>query len=531
MQQEGKYCACSAPCVRVMYEPSLSYSQISKFNVQKMMLPRPEQHKRVFGKFIKSREVSQVVVEETRAADIIQISKIVNITKEYEPLLMKSSLILMNNTYVMEKYGVWYPYEAVANTATFMMSNFMSFISVKVRKRIEFVYEVHATFQPMASNLIHSLYSFISVHQGISKVFSPWQNCLHKNITTSPSCDETRYGTELYFKKSAAKKLTSINVNTYTEQLDKIKKAYMGYVEELFSNTTYDVTKNPNHHKCLETIDNVNKTIYDHILLIETEFNKYSNTSSVPEQLNSTITIYYSYLAITRLMESTVTDACAWFNFDEFQDQSVLNDLIMSLLGLKQHLTDIKSTKSTIDLLGESLLYTYFKTLDLTKTLQAFLSTNITKTELATYVNKFTTIQLITDIMILQTEISRSSEYLMKSLRTVNDTISAMCDELFNFKLPVMDDKIINAMPLIIYAKNSTNNNYIKDWLARMRENRDWYFKSVSTGMLGIHYDYMEEAISVMIDYGKKFTSAMTEIRDNIVAFKDGNKMDTSFFK
>ena len=527
MQQEGKYCVCSAPCVRVMYEPSLSYAQISKFNVQKMMLPRPEQSERVFGKFIKSREVSQVVVAETRTADLIQIYKIVSITKRYERLLNKSYSILLNDTYVMEKYGVLFPEEAIAITVNFIMNNFFNSIHIKDNKKFHIVNDVQEAYKELASNLINSSHPFISLNGGISDVFSPWENCLNKNIT-STSCDETEYGTELNFKISGALQLSSIDVKTYTDHIGRVKIAYMEHVEQLFSNTSYDVTENVNHHKCLDAIENVNRSVYDHIVLIKTESNKYLNMSSIPEQLNSSKTIYYSFIAIAELLDSTIIEECTWFTLVE--DWSVMNDIIMPLMGLQQNVADIKSMKTTIDRLTETLLNKYLKTIELSNTLEVFLSTNITKTELAVYVDRFPTIQLIADILMLQTEISHNSEKLMKSLKKVNHTISVLCDQLFAFKLPVMDDSIINSMPLIIYARNSANNNDINEWLARMRENRGWYFKSVSTGMLGIHYDYINEATSIMYNYGKRFTSAMTDIMENIAAFKNGNKMDTSFF-
>ena len=49
------------PCHRVNYEPSLSYAQLSQFNMDHIVLKDPEQRDKVFDSFLLAREISQRV--------------------------------------------------------------------------------------------------------------------------------------------------------------------------------------------------------------------------------------------------------------------------------------------------------------------------------------------------------------------------------------------------------------------------------------------------------------------------------------
>ena len=74
-------CPCKQLCHYVQYEPSLSYAQLSKFNIDRMVLNDPQRRDLVHEKFLAATELSQRKVAEVAEADevnLLEIQRLVN---------------------------------------------------------------------------------------------------------------------------------------------------------------------------------------------------------------------------------------------------------------------------------------------------------------------------------------------------------------------------------------------------------------------------------------------------------------------
>ena len=66
-------CNCKVKCERVEYKPSLSYAQLSKFNIDRMVLNDPERRADVNAKFLRAREISQRIILDVAEEDQVKL--------------------------------------------------------------------------------------------------------------------------------------------------------------------------------------------------------------------------------------------------------------------------------------------------------------------------------------------------------------------------------------------------------------------------------------------------------------------------
>ena len=81
MRQQST-CSCKQLCRYEQYEQSLSYAQLSKFNIDRMVLNDPVRRNLVENKFLLARELSQRSVQELAEADenkLLEICRLVDI--------------------------------------------------------------------------------------------------------------------------------------------------------------------------------------------------------------------------------------------------------------------------------------------------------------------------------------------------------------------------------------------------------------------------------------------------------------------
>ena len=71
-------CNCKVKCERAEYKPSLSYAQLSKFNIDRMVLNDPERRAAVNAKFLRAREISQRVILDVAEEDRIKLTDVKN---------------------------------------------------------------------------------------------------------------------------------------------------------------------------------------------------------------------------------------------------------------------------------------------------------------------------------------------------------------------------------------------------------------------------------------------------------------------
>ena len=83
-------CLCSVPCKRVRYEPNLSYAQLSRKNVERLIITSPEQKVELQSRFHDATETSQRVVKETAEQDIVALTTLLECMHNLREILDKS---------------------------------------------------------------------------------------------------------------------------------------------------------------------------------------------------------------------------------------------------------------------------------------------------------------------------------------------------------------------------------------------------------------------------------------------------------
>ena len=99
-------CTCPVPCKQLRYYPNLSYTHLSKLNIERMVLLEDGEKEQVKTEFQHARETLQRVKEEIRNRDGREMTKIVNLGETLELLLSDSDTIYANFSSFSEQYGV-----------------------------------------------------------------------------------------------------------------------------------------------------------------------------------------------------------------------------------------------------------------------------------------------------------------------------------------------------------------------------------------------------------------------------------------
>ena len=93
IQEEDNDCNCSITCTRTLYEPSLSYVQLSEFNIYQVALTDDTKKENVRIKFESAMETQQRVVGSIRDSDRTLVKEFLNITGNL--------FTALNNTYTL----------------------------------------------------------------------------------------------------------------------------------------------------------------------------------------------------------------------------------------------------------------------------------------------------------------------------------------------------------------------------------------------------------------------------------------------
>ena len=530
-QRDGT-CVCNAPCERVLYEPSLSYAQISTFNVRKMVLPRKQSQVRVFGKFMKARETLQRVSPDIIQEDNRLISKLITVMTTFIPRLNDSESVLISNSrYTKATYGVAVPnvYDVYEQTGIFIRSDFVKVVRYnKIVQVTLFDQVVESRLQSLLSFYRTVTSEFLEGQSG--DMFYDWQSCIRK--PKQSNCNENGRGTALYYKAEAVNDILSVNQSSILSIADDIRNDYIARISNLFLNTSHAVEENAQHSACLAHLDYINRTLYSSIGNITESLLKYSDTKSIEDKLAIAMDVYEHYQQLQTISQAKITETCAWFSFPgvTVKSLSVGYSTPLSAQTLFVLFADLKKYREDAGKIARRMNSYVLLYQEILENLNLYLSSIITKSDLHGFMRDLKINRMIVDVQTLQSAISQPSTDLMKALDDVQVLYDGLFARMTSYSLPVLDDDIIAGMPLIQFAYTQVENEVVESHLSRMRENREGCVIAVHKRIFAIQYNYTRDALSALEDFGTKFVLAMEELQRYLKEFDDENKMDDSFF-
>ena len=99
-------CDCPVQCVRILYKPSLSYAQLSQFNIRRLALADEQREEVIRQLFLKARETSQRVISHIAETDDQQIEIILQYLSMIDGAFTSSFDMMKNSSTLAEHFMV-----------------------------------------------------------------------------------------------------------------------------------------------------------------------------------------------------------------------------------------------------------------------------------------------------------------------------------------------------------------------------------------------------------------------------------------
>ena len=99
-------CECPVPCDRTVFKPSLSYAQLSQFNIERLALADEKREAEIRQKFLTARETSQRVISHIAQTDDLQIETILSYMSNIDDIFKLSFHMMTNSSALAEHFMV-----------------------------------------------------------------------------------------------------------------------------------------------------------------------------------------------------------------------------------------------------------------------------------------------------------------------------------------------------------------------------------------------------------------------------------------
>ena len=534
MQKAGVPCKCTAPCDRILYAPSLSYAQLSKFNVRKLMLPTQDEVDKVFNDFMKARETSQRVVSESKEKDLATINRVLSIIEKYTPSINESYLSMTSTSYQYERYGVPAPYNMVEEMATFI-SSVLYWYHIKefrIKRYNEFVQFVERTVSNL-DELNKMLSSFFAINSNGGNIFGPWEYCTDSNANGT-LCNLSQSEGELFGKMTNVRRILDLNKEEIISSANNVHRKYIEDIAYFFTNTSYDVNNNSDHISCLQHLSDFNLTLPIVFSNITQELEKYNETSSVKIQLAIAQRVFSTYNSVD--ITSKNIRACAWYTFDwaDITKTPKTNQIIKLYTDVGKSIPKTRDLALKLWKNAETISNRLAQFKNITEVLALYLQKKITKAVLHREVCGVFTTGLLTDIEKEYAKLTTTASSLFNVINLLIHDFRKANKELFSYDPQVISDSFLHVSALSFYAWASVRNPKISTVLHSFLQfpnyDREQIFDDLSYLMIQIYLDYTQNATRTFSAFVEEFTPALREVRKNLQEYKDASNMDHTFF-
>ena len=534
-QQDALQCICSAPCERVLYEPSLSYAQLSKFNVRKLMLPSDEDYRRVNEKFITAREASQQVVAEIRDQDFSMIKKVLDVLNKYSPQLATSVNILSNETHQLFTYGITFPAPLMESIRLYMdgmtINGYLGYVyDYKAEQVNRFSRYMNERLQSVAwfYGNISSLFEPDSSVVG-SNNFSVWENCISNNpsISQSAKCNESLTESKLHTKLNIVQSILKLDDKDINTALNDIMVDYQTKLYSLFADTSFNVSSNKSHSECEQLIHELNRTLPNAVNNVTQELKNYVATSSIQQKLEVVQRVFNTYGSLVNFRRLSV---CAWFHLIGCYSTANCTDVSRLYKNLYQYIPSLSSSLQILSRKSGEISAKLSQFTTISETLTRYLSLNISKIELYNFMINESITQAVSDVDSAYNELFPTSLQLFPLIQTLIKSLHEVNKLMFSIKPPIAGDHLIYAMGVIPYAERSVTNRHLLELIANMSQDRGKYLDEFTVGVWSTFHDYNKDAVQPIIEFAPQFVNSMNNLKTNLQTYIDGNKMDNTFF-
>ena len=529
MMMEESNCTCSVPCSRISYEPALSYAQLSKFSVERLVLQDPVRRKAVWEQYKKAREDFQRVDTITSEYDTASLNEITENTQILSDTL--ASVIQNLSTETMET-SISGLYEALTTDSSYLKHEVKDEVEDTIEDMAEAVWQYRYSL-PALWSFVQGIQDNMEDHDTLAAYVI---DCMYAARTVDDR-DDSGYvqgwdpaNLSPQDQKDAVKRECT-QLPCRIESVLNMAEAYTSGIDVLFSS---DPTHIDEHNRCLQQLAQtedqsfINKTEELYELLKELFQAPDADSPQlmilaerIVELANDTQLVHMDDLYIA------VGDWCTWVWEEEPEN---IKNVADSLSSAANSITSIAST------------YTYYSdTIDQMKTLLTdnlnatlcsvdyYLAGDYTKLEMSEVFGDFVSTTALDDLKSAQMTLDSLSMKIKEGFYGVDLLLQVASWELFGGKIPILNTERLNNMEILSFSL-TLGSESINAFHSNVTEDPTTYFPLITSGIVSHIREplmLMEEEVSAA---SLEATSVLTRYTADMKTYEAEMTMDEEFF-
>lgn len=529
MQRQESNCSCAVPCSRVSYEPALSYAQLSKFSVERLVLQDPVRRGLVEEQYKLAREDFQRVDSTTSQADIIALETIQDETAELATQLEIAVQTLSDGSIEswINDLG-----EALEADRYYMDEDLDDEIDEQVSSIINDLWRYRYSLPELmnfAATVKDNLDDYPTFETYVIECvyIGSVQDSFGSSEEPPPNFDFP-FGATTTEKQVFVRTRCPELVSRLDSVLD-LSDAYTSGIEELYANTTSSPADIPEHIACEVQLAKI--TDPDFVSNVETLATLLRDIFLLPNRadlliLGEQIADLMNETAMSDLANiyTKVGDECGWLDDakPDMEDISgILGPAVNELSGVPY--TQFEDTIYQMQELLSSNLNASLSAVN------QYLAGTITKLEMAEIFQLFVQTTALDDLKTAQITLATKTSKIAEKLQSVSRTLESFYEDLFSMEIPPLNNGRIANLEILPFALGMGVQR-IDELYANLTSNPLLYFPAIAVEILDNIQQPLEEIENTIREASLQATDAMTTYITKMEKYSTETTMDEEFF-
>lgn len=530
---EESNCSCTVPCTRITYEPALSYAQLSKFSIDRLVLTDPSRRLAVKKQYELATEVLQ---RQDKAIASIDTATISDIQSKMQALIYTIDTDMMNLASSHWQVDSWIDdmMKALRTDQGFLDEE----IEDEVWPQILNVEKEFNQYKQCIDDILTFVRGF--------HVSLPTMNEVEKHLTECLTIDcDPDGGGGSGGRDSGV--VTPEPPATLTEKLAKVPEScmtlvdaldsvlwlpnnYTTSIEGLFAETSSDPSEIPDHLTCLLNLDKIGDDVFvnatqELISKMRLMFANPSQSGLVDVATQLLVQMLNTSASTLGTLHSNAASRCTWptkhFPVNSREALDDIDKAINSLEDLQSASASFQSDISDIHRIRHQL--------SPEDTLNDYLAGSITKLEMAYTMQSYLVTQGIEDLLDSEMALDGILRRIDESLRNIETYLQTNFEYLFDLDVPLLNTERIDNLTLMTFAR-SMGVQEIEVLYQKLGQNYPGHVNDIIhlvTEHLGLPIRTMKENI---VNYIVAARKALTLYRKDLNDYEQESQMKQDFF-
>ena len=588
--KEQSSCECKVPCEQTNYEPSLSYAQLSKFNIDRMVLNDPVRRANVNNKFLRARELSQRVIKDVADGDRVKLIDIKNKLNVFwediqvvAPALQEDSKFAeLYDTLPLIEYGddlfrndlislgerlfyIGTLFAPVLQTNMMYIDKYLPAVvgnlmelSTSGSQLLNRTMVCNATGSvlfplPDYDGDIHGYFDTLSRKKRdhdieVSTVANFYANDAPEYLKLQDQSKVPNCGDYLSLKQDLAGVLSShrAQLETDHDHISVINASFTNFFEYMYKNTSKSPTEFPKYLPCLGLLNVLQTQMWDEIDKLTEALNDFSSASDMNNLLGSLVnlTTIVSYSSLPQMATYGITNQilfqCGWPFFEYLSEEykgADIGKFNSYYVDLNNAYLSYPTLRISWGNLGEYTLSMY-NIMDQTiipslGVIDDYLEERVTKMDMANVFDSLLLQKALQDIVALSADFISIAREFDQRFKSALHNVKLGYWFIFNTSLPLVDNDVIWNWEIIAHTRDH-NVSHMNDLLDRLFtadfQEQGNVFAEILIAFTSDYTDPIEELklrLPAEIDELIKSINVMME---ELLTYIEDNKMNQWFF-